>query len=557
MFYWVLIIAALVGILVLIAYLKNKQTRKRKIAEIKARWGKPTDDKRDTNLISIYLKATNKLAGITPSTADDLDLKNVFDYIDRTNSKPGQQYLYNKLHNPETSATALLEMDEKIETLSKDRAMQEQIELQLSKLNATNAYYLPELFVKEQLPLFSPLLTFYIQVSGITVITLAILLTIMVSQVYFIALLSLIILNTIIHYKNKGKIAQYTHSLPQVVILNKAGKWLFKNVAVNRNDTVKISLNKIDKLKRSLLFVNFEVGVAVDPTDIFASIFELIKTVLLLESMMFINSLKQVNKYRADIEVVYKYVAEIDMLIAIDSVRIGLPYYSKPTFITDDNNLGVKELYHPLVKNCVPNSMRSSADKGILITGSNMSGKTTFIRAMAINTLLAQTIFTCCAKLYEAPLLNIHTSIRVNDDIEEHKSYFQAEALSVLDIVKQCGIENPLRSLVIIDEIFRGTNTIERIAAAKSVLSYLTANRNFVFVSTHDLELAELLGEEYTIYSFEELVADKRLVFDYKIKEGLLKNKNGIAILEGLGYPSSLITDAYNVSDQLRQKYLL
>jgi len=557
MFYWVLIIAALVGILVLIAYLKNKQARKRKIAEIKAKWGKPTDDKRDTNLISIYLKATNKLAGITPSTADDLDLKNVFDYIDRTNSKPGQQYLYNKLHNPETSATALLEMDEKIETLSKDRAMQEQVELQLSKLNATNAYYLPELFVKEQLPLFSPLLTFYIQVSGITVITLAILLTIMVSQVYFIALLSLIVLNTIIHYKNKGKIAQYTHSLPQVVILNKAGKWLFKNVAVNRNDTVKISLNKIDKLKRSLLFVNFEVGVAVDPTDIFASIFELIKTVLLLESMMFINSLKQVNKYRADIEVVYKYVAEIDMLIAIDSVRIGLPYYSKPTFITDDNNLGVKELYHPLVKNCVPNSMRSSADKGILITGSNMSGKTTFIRAMAINTLLAQTIFTCCAKLYEAPLLNIHTSIRVNDDIEEHKSYFQAEALSVLDIVKQCGIENPLRSLVIIDEIFRGTNTIERIAAAKSVLSYLTANRNFVFVSTHDLELAELLGEEYTIYSFEELVADKRLVFDYKIKEGLLKNKNGIAILEGLGYPSSLITDAYNVSDQLRQKYLL
>ena len=557
MFYWVLIIAALVGILVLIAYLKNKQARKRKIAEIKAKWGKPTDDKRDTNLISIYLKATNKLAGITPSTADDLDLKNVFDYIDRTNSKPGQQYLYNKLHNPEISATALLEMDEKIEALSKDRAMQEQIELQLSKLNATNAYYLPELFVKEQLPLFSPLLTFYIQVSGITVITLAILLTIMVSQVYFIALLSLIVLNTIIHYKNKGKIAQYTHSLPQVVILNKAGKWLFKNVAVNRNDTVKISLNKIDKLKRSLLFVNFEVGVAVDPTDIFASIFELIKTVLLLESMMFINSLKQVNKYRADIEVVYKYVAEIDMLIAIDSVRIGLPYYSKPTFITDDNNLGVKELYHPLVKNCVPNSMRSSADKGILITGSNMSGKTTFIRAMAINTLLAQTIFTCCAKLYEAPLLNIHTSIRVNDDIEEHKSYFQAEALSVLDIVKQCGIENPLRSLVIIDEIFRGTNTIERIAAAKSVLSYLTANRNFVFVSTHDLELAELLGEEYTIYSFEELVADKRLVFDYKIKEGLLKNKNGIAILEGLGYPSSLITDAYNVSDQLRQKYLL
>jgi len=127
----------------------------------------------------------------------------------------------------------------------------------------------------------------------------------------------------------------------------------------------------------------------------------------------------------------------------------------------------------------------------------------------------------------------------------------------VLDIVNKCGINEPFRSLVIIDEIFRGTNTIERIAAAKSVLSYLTANRNFVFVSTHDLELAELLGDEYAIYSFEELVDDKRLVFDYKIKEGLLKNKNGIAILQSLGYPQSVVDDAGKVSEQLREKYQL
>jgi len=238
-------------------------------------------------------------------------------------------------------------------------------------------------------------------------------------------------------------------------------------------------------------------------------------------------------------------------------VRAGLPYYAKPVFTKEDAELKITELYHPLVDNCIANSISSRADKGGLITGSNMSGKTTFIRAVALNTLLAQTIYTCCAKEYIAPLLNIHTSIRVSDDIEEHKSYFQAEALAVLDIVKQCGIDEPFRSLVIIDEIFRGTNTIERIAAAKSVLSYLTANRNFVFVSTHDLELAELLGDDYAIYSFEELVSDKRLVFDYKIKEGLLKNKNGIAILQSLGYPDSVVKDAGIVSEQLREKYQL
>jgi DNA mismatch repair ATPase MutS len=323
------------------------------------------------------------------------------------------------------------------------------------------------------------------------------------------------------------------------------------------NEKILAALGKIDKLKRSLLFVNFQNSISSDPLDVFSAIFELIKTVFLLESVMFISSLKKVNRYRLEIETVYQYVAEIDMLTAIDSVRTGLPYYTTPVFTTQDTELKIAELYHPLVDNCVANSIISRADKGGLITGSNMSGKTTFIRAVALNTLLAQTIYTCCAKEYVAPLLNICTSIRVSDDIEEHKSYFQAEALAVLDIVKQCGINEPFRSLVIIDEIFRGTNTIERIASAKSVLSYFTANRNFVFVSTHDLELAELLGDDYAIYSFEELVNDKRLVFDYKIKEGLLKNKNGIAILQSLGYPDSVVKDAGIVSEQLRQKYQL
>lgn len=82
-----------------------------------------------------------------------------------------------------------------------------------------------------------------------------------------------------------------------------------------------------------------------------------------------------------------------------------------------------------------------------------------------------------------------------------------------------------------------------------------TANSNFVFVSTHDLELAELLGTDYVVYSFEETVADKHLVFDYRLKQGLLKSKNGIAVLQSVGFPDSVIADAYRVSEELRRKY--
>jgi len=557
MIYWLLGIILIIVFLVAVAFYRKYKAKQNRLAEVRDKWGKPYFNDQNLDLIRIYTESKPGVNKITSTTANDLDLDNVFAYIDRTNSKPGQQYFYNKLHNPILDAVELQQLDKDVTALGKDRAKQERIELELSKLNTKNAYYLPELFVKEQQPLFTPLQTSYIQISWIIMICLIVMLSMVHSQVYFLALLGLAILNTALHYKNKGKIAQYTHSLPQLLVLNKVGWWLIKNVAVCGNERILAALNKIDKLKRSLLFVSFQNSISSDPLDIFSAIFELIKTVFLLESVMFISSLKKVNKYRAEIEVVYQYVAEIDTLIAIDSVRAGLPYYAKPVFTKEDAELKITELYHPLVDNCIANSISSRADKGGLITGSNMSGKTTFIRAVALNTLLAQTIYTCCAKEYIAPLLNIHTSIRVSDDIEEHKSYFQAEALAVLDIVKQCGIDEPFRSLVIIDEIFRGTNTIERIAAAKSVLSYLTANRNFVFVSTHDLELAELLGDDYAIYSFEELVSDKRLVFDYKIKEGLLKNKNGIAILQSLGYPDSVVKDAGIVSEQLREKYQL
>ena len=557
MIYWLLGIILIIAFLVAVAFYRKYKAKQNRLAEIRDKWAKPYFNDQNLDLIRIYTESKPGVNKITSTTANDLDLDNVFAYIDRTNSKPGQQYFYNKLHNPTLDAVELQQLDRNITALGKDRAKQERMELELSKLNTKNAYYLPELFVKEQQPLFTPLQTSYIQISWIIMICLIVMLSLVHSQVYFLALLGLAILNTALHYKNKGKIAQYTHSLPQLLVLNKVGWWLIKNVAVCGNERILAALNKIDKLKRSLLFVSFQNSISSDPLDIFSAIFELIKTVFLLESVMFISSLKKVNKYRAEIETVYKYVAEIDTLIAIDSVRAGLPYYAKPVFTKEDAELKITELYHPLVDNCIANSISSRADKGGLITGSNMSGKTTFIRAVALNTLLAQTIYTCCAKEYIAPLLNIHTSIRVSDDIEEHKSYFQAEALAVLDIVKQCGIDEPFRSLVIIDEIFRGTNTIERIAAAKSVLSYLTANRNFVFVSTHDLELAELLGDDYAIYFFEELVSDKRLVFDYKIKEGLLKNKNGIAILQSLGYPDSVVKDAGIVSEQLREKYQL
>jgi hypothetical protein len=560
MFYWLFTAVVFAAILIgfyIYNYFDKLSTTRRNLERIQNKWGRPVNAKRNFKLIAAYLNAYEGPGKISGIISDDLDLNNVFNYIDRTNSKPGKQYLYRKLFTPDTNFESLLKFDKKIDALNMPRPDQERIELELAKLNSPDAYFLAELFLKEHEFLLVPLMSLYIRISGLAIIGLIISLFIAPNLVCFMVLIALLIGNVALHYGTRNKISSYTRSLPQLMMLHGVAKGLVKKLTLENDEQVRISLNLLSGLNRTLNMVSFESKIADNPDNFSYAIYKFIKLLFLLEPLMFITSVKRINKYRGDIEVLYKYVAEIDMLIAIQSVRVGLPHYSKPVFYTENMQMDLTDMFHPLIYNCVPNSIHTRTDEGVLITGSNMSGKTTFIRSIAINTLLAQTIYTTCTNGYKAPLLRLQTSIRTTDDLGGHKSYFQAEALSILGIINQSGGEEPVKSLIIIDEIFRGTNTIERIAAAKSVLTYLTDNKNFVFVSTHDLELAELLNNDYAVYSFEETVNDTRLVFDYKMKTGVLKNKNGIAILETIGYPETVVEDAYIVSEELRRKYVL
>jgi hypothetical protein len=559
MFYWLFVAVVICFILIafyIYNYFDRLGTIRKNLERIQNKWGRPVNARRNFKSIGSYLNAEDNPAKISHLIAEDLDLNNVFNFIDRTNSKPGKQYLYKKLFTPETSVEELISFDRKIESINMARPDLERIELELSKLNSSDAYHLSDLFTKEHDVLMVPLMRFYIRFSWLAIVGLVVSLFVEPNPICFVILIAIIAGNIVLHFGTRDKISPYTRSLPQLIILHGVAKRLLKKVDQEQNATVRDSLTKLVGLNRTLNLVSFESKFADNPDNLSYAVYKFIKMLFLLEPLMFISSVKRINKYRDAIRVVFDYVGEMDSMISILSVRAGLPHYCKPVFFSDvAGQMDMKDMYHPLVYNCVPNSITTRSNEGVLITGSNMSGKTTFIRSIAINTLLAQTIFTTCAKSYKAPVLKIQTSIRTSDDLGEHKSYFQAEALSILDIINQAGVDEPVKSLIIIDEIFRGTNTIERVAAAKSVLSYLTENKNFVFVSTHDLELAELLDDEYAVYSFEESVSNTRLVFDYKMKTGVLKNINGIAILETIGYPESVIEEAHIVSEELQIKY--
>jgi DNA mismatch repair ATPase MutS len=561
MYYFVfsaIVILIIIGVLYIKAYYDKIRWAKKRLVKIQGKWGKPVDSRRNFDLIRTYLDSAGDKNKLSAQTSHDLDLVSVFNYIDRTNSKPGKQHLFNLLHHPTTDIDALHDLDNSVEDLNMDIPGRERLEVELSKLNSPDAYFIADLFLKEHKPVFSSVVNFYARVSPFLIIA-ALISLIVIPNIYsFIFLVLLFVYNIAIHLTSRKAISGYARSLPQLLIMYKVAVALVKSGKFGTAAAVKQSLTNLTGLKRALKFVNIESRFVSSTSDIGYAAFKLFKLLFVIEPNTYTSSLKQIAKYNTDIKEVYEFIGRADTLIAIQSIREGLPLYSKPEFTGVDGKIEVTELFHPLVANCVTNSLYTTeADRGALITGSNMAGKTTFIKALALNTLLSQTIFTSCAKAYKAPLLKIQTSIKTSDNIDEQKSYFQAQASAILNIIDNSSQKEEIKSLVIIDEIFRGTNTIERIAAAKSVLSYITSNQNFVFVSTHDLELAELLDEDFVVYSFSESKDGRVLVFDYILKQGLLKNTNGIAILKSMGYPESVIDEANIISERMMNKYLV
>jgi DNA mismatch repair ATPase MutS len=193
---------------------------------------------------------------------------------------------------------------------------------------------------------------------------------------------------------------------------------------------------------------------------------------------------------------------------------------------------------HPLLNRPVPNSITVDRE-GIIITGCNMSGKSTFLRTLGVNALFAQTICTCLASSYKGSFLRVMTSISRGDNLVGGKSYYLAEAEALLRIIKASGHGAPC--LCILDEMFRGTNSLERINASSEILRYLVNHNCLAVIATHDYELTELVGNLYKCYYFSETIEKDGISFDYRIKDGVSKNRNAVRLMDYLGYPREII----------------
>ncbi len=206
-----------------------------------------------------------------------------------------------------------------------------------------------------------------------------------------------------------------------------------------------------------------------------------------------------------------------------------------PTINPRGAKIEAQELGHPLINRDVRvNNDLSMKENIFIITGSNMSGKTTFLRTIGINLVLAYVGAPVFSKKMECSLLDIYTSMRITDDLKNGISTFYGELIRIKEIIE--GGKNNKNMIFLIDEIFRGTNSKDRITGAEAVIKNLSKAGVIGALTTHDLELCSL-SEHSGIknYHFSEYYKENKIYFDYKLKVGRSNTTNAKYLMRIVG----------------------
>jgi DNA mismatch repair ATPase MutS len=232
-------------------------------------------------------------------------------------------------------------------------------------------------------------------------------------------------------------------------------------------------------------------------------------------------------------------VGNIECLNSVACFAHNHSRYMYPTVMEGPLVIEAKQMAHPLIpeSESVPNDFLIGKENKLhLVTGSNMSGKTTFLRTIGINLLLAECGAPVCASFFSFTPMNLLSSIRVSDSLQEHTSYFMAELKRLRYIITRLQSAQP--SLVLVDEILRGTNSEDKTHGSEQFIRKLLSYDCVSLFATHDLSLSELenqLPDKVSNYCFESIIIKGELHFDYTLQPGVAKNKNASFLMQKMG----------------------
>jgi hypothetical protein len=536
----------------------------RKLADIRRTWGTPVVRERRLESIAASHAARCSALGslaLDERTWADLDLDAVFETIDRTTSTLGQHALYHRLRTAPAGDDPG-DFEKLIEQMRTDPAVRERAQLALSRLQDPHGYDLWWLGAADAL---EPQ-PWYRLFPVLTCAALALALAAPFWHAAVVPLVALVAMNVALRSATDERTGTITRSFRQLAPLIATAESLrFLDDAASARITGPLQAD-VPSLARLKLVSRWTNGnpfmlafnsswLALALSDVVEIVYQYLNLAFVLDATGVYVGLKDLATHRHALLRVVAAAGAVDAAIGVASFRAGPVAWTRPEFRPPGSSAELDDLRHPLVEEPVPNSVTLRAGKGVLITGSNMSGKSTLLRTVGVNAVLAQTINTCLAGRYSAPVFTVRSCIGRSDDLVGGKSYYLAEVEALLGLVQAS--ENGGPCLFLLDEMFRGTNAVERIAAGEAVLRELLldassrAKHHVALAATHDAELVDLLSDTFDAWHFGDSLGPDGLLFDHRLRQGPATTRNAIALLRLSGAPESLVSRATTSADRL------
>lgn len=477
-------------------------------------------------------------------TWNDLDLDLVFRSMDGTCSSAGEEYLYGLLRSPRTDGGTRI-TEEGLLFWTENEKQRVNVQRILQGLGRSSKYPFREyLALMDDLPERNAAKELY----AVLIPALSLGIMFIRPAAGILCLLGSFALNIFTYFRVKREIDPYLYTLRYVMRLLSCGRAL-AGEPFPAYEEEKETMRSVDRSMASFkagsgILLRENGGIpSANPLDI---LMDYICMLFHLDLMKFSSMQGTIRGKRKEIDDLFCAVGTIDAQISIASWRASLPFYSVPDL--SGSGFDVTDLFHPLLKDPVPNTIAVSSP--VLITGSNASGKSTFLKAAALAALLSQSVHTAPAAAYSGCCYRVYTSMALKDDLESGESYFIVEIRSLKRVLDAASEEGKAPVFLCVDEVLRGTNTTERISASAEILLALSKLPMQIFAATHDLELTELLCGIYTNYHFSETVKCDDVKFSYLLTEGPADSRNAIRLLRLMGYDPSITDRAQERADR-------
>lgn len=522
----------------------NRNEQEKKLVQLRKKWGKKQEkrtarEKKEKLEACLRRKAGENFC-VDAITWNDLDLDAVFDTVDHTVSVCGEEYLYTALRMPVTTTEIREERERLMKLFAENQKAREAVQKALllmgkEKMNppTEEIAVLMEAEPGEKGK--------YLLMAGIAVLGIGLLFVL--PPLGVAVLFASMVGNGLMHGRESKKLESALKAFGCILRLQRTARELGKEKISGleryqkRLEEQEKQLRPITRKCRTLVNTKESQGGAAN------MIFAYFHTFFLLDLIEYSSVVSGVKSYEKAILRMAEDLGLLDFALSAASYRESLSYYCRPEFLDEKKagcRIDAEELYHPLLTHPVANSLY--AEGGILLTGSNASGKSTFMKNMAVNAILAQALNTSLSKRYRGVVCRIMTSMALRDNLAQGESYFVVEVKSLKRILEASREKTPL--LCVIDEVLRGTNTTERIAASESVLAALRRANVLCLAATHDTELTYLLEDLYTNYHFEEQITAQSISFPYRLEQGPARGKNAIALLGNMGIDEKIVKQA-------------